>query len=141
MSLVLIVIDSLILAAAGVLHIYWAAGGDWARREVSPTESFSQELEKPRGRMLTRFIGLLCFAGVIVLLGKGGIFNIPISPTGWTLACWIMAGVFTLRALFGFLGSTVVDTGSSEVFDYWNLRVFSPLFLFLGLTIALINIL
>jgi len=140
-QLILIVIDSLVLAAAGILHIYWAAGGQWARAEVAPTDAFAQKLEQPRGKMLTRFIGLLCFVGVLVLLGRGGLLDLPLGGQVWVVGCWIMAGLFTLRALFGFLGSTVIDTGSSEVFDYWNLRLFSPLFLFLGATIALVNIL
>lgn len=141
MTTFLIFLNSVILAAAGVLHIYWAAGGQWAKNEIAPTESFSRELEKPRGRMLTRFIGLLCFAGVVVLAGRGGLLNLPISSGVWITGCWLMAGLFTLRALFGFVGTLFVDTGTTPEFDHWNLRLFSPLFLFLGVTTALINFL
>lgn len=137
--IVLIILNCIILAAGGVLYLYWAVGGTWARPGATPTDEVGAELEKPRGRLLTRFLGLFLLTAAIVQLGRGGLLDIPISAGSWVIACWVLSGIFVLRALIGFLSTTVVDTGTSEEFDYWNLRLFSPLFLFLGITTVLIN--
>lgn len=149
MATLLALIDVLILIAAGILHVYWASGGSWGLKYAMPLDSEPAENEEMYiderfgrpGKLLTRFIGLLCFILTILLLARVELISLPLAHQWTVLLLWLAAGLFFLRAVGDFKRVGLFRKDRRTLFAQWDRRLFTPLFLFLALSIAAINFL
>ena len=145
---VLAVLDSLILISAGILHVYWSRGGQWGFAQALPTRPKDPNDEiatrrpafRPPGFAI-RMVGLACFVGAGLLLARSGVITVPIAPSFIATACWVMAGLFLLRTIGDFRYAGLFRRIKDSSFAYWDARLFTPLFFFLGVTTILINLL
>jgi hypothetical protein len=121
------IVAAVALAAAAVLHVWWAFGGTWGLDAASPTDP-SRTSEFAPGRALTLLVaGLLVVAAAVISWVIGG------APEFVRWMAMAAAAVFTIRAIgdtrvAGFT-KTIRGTTFSEADD----RIFTPLCVFLAL--------
>lgn len=142
----LAVLDSVILIAAGILHVYWASGGRWGIDHAMPgfgsdpgETLLGEPAIKPK-RIVTRFIGLLCFIASGLLLARVDIVSLPVQERFVEYSLWVLAGVFLLRAVGDFHSVGFTRRVTDTAFARWDAKLFTPLFLFLGMTIIIVNL-
>lgn len=120
------------------LHIYWGFGGKWGGDAVLPTKDDSNTKVLNPTVLLTLIVGfgLLGF-GLFILVMSGLIaFNTPKWLNKYGL--WIIASIFTLRALGDFNYVGFFKKMKQTKFGKNDTKYFSPLCLTIGiLTIIL----
>lgn len=134
---VLGILASVILAAAGALHVYWAAGGRLGVSAVLPEAT-------PGGRafvpspLVTGLVAAALFAAALVLLGRLGLWGSPLP--GWTFhwGSWGLAAVLFLRAVGDFRYFGFLKKAADTRFARWDSLLFSPLCVFLAFAAALV---
>ncbi|MFD1629130.1 DUF3995 domain-containing protein [Pseudopedobacter beijingensis] len=138
MTTIIALVLFLIFLFISSIHFYWAFGGKWGSKAVLPTkdDNNTQVLNPTILSTLTVAFGLLCF-GVFILVMSGLItFNIPLWLSKYGL--WIIAGIFTLRAIGDFNYVGFFKKIKHTTFGKNDTKYFSPLCLTIGiLTIIL----
>ncbi len=137
----LIFINVLIFCFISGLHFYWAFGGQWAAKGAVP-ERFHEMAFKEKGKLIPTIptlivaFGLLGFA--LVTASHAGVFELGIPPTYIRYATWAMAFIFTARAIgdFNFMGFFKKD--KRGLFAERDSKIYSPLCLYLGMSLAVI---
>ena len=113
-----------IFTALSLIHIFWAFGGEWGS-QVSVPSMDDKEVFSP-GIFMTLFVAALLAAAAVVCLARVQI--VTLGPLYiWTTGVWVLAGVFTFRAVgdFHYVGffKTVRDTEFARL----DTLIFSPL--------------
>jgi Protein of unknown function (DUF3995) len=132
-------LEALILAAIGVLHVYWAFGGRWGSDIVVPKLEArpDQNVFTPTPIATLVIAALLLIAAIIVLERSGWTANLlPAWVT--TLGIWALAFVFAARSIgdFRYVGwfKRVRDTRFATA----DTRAFTPLTTLLSLSSLLL---
>ena len=123
------------------LHVYWAFGGKWGSEAVLPTKNENINVIMP-GVFITLLVafGLLSFAGIILLNETFLNIKIPfwldfIKKNG----LWLIAGIFTLRAIGDFKYVGFFKKIKLTKFGQNDTKYYSPLCLVIGvLTLILV---
>ncbi|MDX9857843.1 MAG: DUF3995 domain-containing protein [candidate division Zixibacteria bacterium] len=145
LAAILAVIDSVILIAAGILHVYWASGGAWGYPQSNGEfpEAGETLLGDPafrRKRVIMRSIGLVCFIAAGLVLARVGIVTLPVQGRFVEYSLWALAGLFLLRALGDFRYTGLTRRVHGTVYARWDARLFTPLSLLLSITIFVLNL-
>jgi hypothetical protein len=131
------VAEAVVLAAIGLLHFYWSAGGRWARAAAVPEIGGRLPFQpRPLG---TAAVGALLFFAAALVCWTAGVWGAGSRPHGLLrLPAAVLAAVFIVRAIgdrhsVGFL-KRIKGTPFAEL----DSRIYSPLSLLLGLGAAVI---
>lgn len=138
MTKVIAIILFLIFLFISSIHFYWAFGGKWGSDAVLPTkdDNNTKVLNPTILPTLIVAFGLIGF-GLFILVKSGIIaFNIPLWLDKYGL--WIIASIFTLRAIGDFNYVGFFKKIKQTKFGKNDTKYFSPLCLTIGiLTIIL----
>ncbi|MFK7936756.1 MAG: DUF3995 domain-containing protein [Saprospiraceae bacterium] len=134
---ILIIVNNVIFFSLGLLHFYWAAGGEWALRGAIPT-AFTDTFFDPKRLIATRLatlvvaIGLFAF-GYITLTH---LEDIPkMIPQLWlNIATLAIAAIFLLRAIGNFDYCGFFSKDGTDEFSKRDRAIYSPLCLYLSLS-------
>jgi hypothetical protein len=129
-------IAALILGAAALVHVYWAAGGRLGKGAAIPVRDGSPVLRPSAFGTLAVGIALLAAACLVAV--RSGLIVLPALAWLAGPAVWVLAVVFTARAIgdFRYVGFFKRVKGSR--FARLDGAVFSPLCLLLGLLVAIV---
>ena len=141
----LIYINTLIFIAISLLHFYWAFGGKWAAKGAIP-ERYHDYAFKETGKLaVAPFIptmivafGLLIFAAITY--SHSGNIELPVEAKyiGW--ATWTMAFIFTARSIGDFNMFGFFKKDKEGLFAEKDTKIYTPLCLYLGMSLAFINL-
>lgn len=138
MTTIIAIILFLIFSFISFIHFYWAFGGKWGSDAVLPTKDDNNTKVLNPSILPTLIVafGLLGF-GFFVLVMSGLInFGTPIWLSKYGL--WIIASIFTLRAIGDFNYVGFFKKIKQTKFGKNDTKYFSPLCLTIGiLTIIL----
>ncbi len=132
---------SVIFFTLGLLHLYWATGGQWGFASTLPTNASGDRILNPRkSDSAVVGLGLLAF-GVFYLMSTGLIVN-PLPDWVFNIGGWLIPAIFLLRAIgdFKYVGFFKKVKGTS--FGKIDTRFYSPLCLgisLLGLILQLMR--
>jgi len=120
----IIIIDSFIFIILGLIHFYWAFGGTIALNKALPTTIEGVKLFNP-GKFLTIVVGIvLLFFAYMVLKIESSIF--------------VLAILFAIRAVGDFHYVGFLKKIKSTPFAIYDTKYFSPLCLYLSLSLGYI---
>lgn len=136
-------VDAVLFAAIGLLHLYWALGGNWGADVALPTRG-SVPGAPPRFTfhvtpVATFVVAVLLFLAAAVVLGRASLLSNAAPATHWifVVGTWVLAALFLVRAIgeFRYIGffKGVRDTE----FARWDTWLFSPLCLIIALLAAI----
>lgn len=133
------VIAATVLALVGLLHINWAFN-PWPFRSprgfVDYVLGGSQGMAVPPWPLIVA-VGVALLGGAYVALAAAGTAPTVLAP-GWLYR--IAAGVLAFALLARAVAGPVLNRGASPEFARWNLALYSPLCLALGVMVALLVI-
>jgi hypothetical protein len=113
-----------------LLHVYWALGGRLGRGAAVPSVAGKPLFTpSPLGTLLVAaglLIAALVIAGTVGWLGKA------VPTRVFRLLAHAISVVFIVRAIGDFRYVGFFRGASDSVFAYWDLRLYSPLCLFIG---------
>ena len=136
-TVIAIILFSIFLFISSI-HFYWAFGGQWGSESVLPTRADNNTKVLNPSILPTLIVafGLLGF-GLFILVMSGLIsYNIPQWLNNYGL--WIIASIFTLRAIGEFNYVGFFKKIKQTKFGKNDIKYFSPLCLTIGvLTIIL----
>jgi hypothetical protein len=119
-----------LFAALALLHVYWAMGGRWGRAAAVPTADgrplFSPS---PAGTLL---VAAALLIAALVIAGAAGWLGQAVPRRLFRLLTMALAPVFLLRAIGDFKYVGFFRRASESAFAYWDLRLYSPLCLFIA---------
>ena len=129
----LLILNSFIFLLLGVVHVYWAIGGQWAIAAVIPTDTNGRKLVNP-GSLGTFIIALgllifmmvdLTYSGIVVFdlsndITRNGIFGIGI--------------IFLLRSVGNFNNVGFTKRRKQSLFAKMDTQFYSPLCLFIAIS-------
>lgn len=137
MALILSLILFLIFLFLSSMHFYWAFGGKWGSTAVIPTIDDSIPAMNP-GIIATLIVafGLLAFGLLPLIITKTIPFTLPIwlGKSG----LWIIAGIFTLRAIGDFNYVGFFKKRKNTAFGKNDTKYYSPLCL--GISVLAISL-
>lgn len=120
----ILTVDSLIFTILGLIHFYWAAGGKVGLDKALPTTTQEVKIFNPE-KFLTMIVGfVLLFFAYIVLRAQESIF--------------ILSILFAMRAVGDFHYVGFFKKIKSTPFAIYDTKYFSPLCLYLSLSLAFI---
>ena len=105
-----------------LLHAYWAVGGRWGLAEA--VGGPEKPLPPPWAIWL---VTTLLAAGVLVVLGRLGVWGKGLPAWLFSLGCWGLTGALLLAGLLNFAAKT-----------RWEQFLFGPLALLLAAAAALV---
>ncbi len=133
MTNLLAIINGIILAAIGLLHLYWMLGGHWGLDQVLPSSESGQRLLNPGPvACLVVAAGLLCFALYYFSLGLHFQLGLPFSAEKWGI--WVLTATFLLRAVGDFKYVGFFKKVKNTAFGRMDTRWYAPLCAMLGTT-------
>lgn len=139
MTAILSALNAIVLALLGLLHIYWAFGGQWAANNALPKKLNGELLFTPKPfDCIAVAIGLLAFASFFII---HSFLPTPVLPE-WLLAhgLWFIGAIFTLRAIGDFRYVGFMKKVKGNRFATLDTIYYSPLCLYLGISSFFINI-
>lgn len=133
-----------VFAALALLHVYWAAGGAWGRAAAIPTAAAAAgrgggaRLFNPtRAGTLAVAAGLLVAA--LVVLGRLGVRAAPLPGWVFVWGSWLIALAFLARVVGEFRYVGLFKRVRGTDFAYWDTWLFTPLCLFIAVSVAVVN--
>lgn len=131
------VIAASILGAAGVVHVYWAAGGR-AGFDAAVPQVAGKRLFTP-GRAMTVAVALVLLALALLVLWRDGIIALPLPFALARFSVPLMALVFLARAIgdFRHIGWSKRVRGSR--FARLDDVLYAPLCLLLAICFAVVG--
>jgi hypothetical protein len=134
MAIVAGLIASVILALIGVVHVYWATGGQLGFDVALPVENGKPIFHPTRFATFIVAIGLFSMASIIIVK------NSAILPTqiekAATIGLWLMVLVFLARAIGDFRYAGFFKRVRAGRFAWNDTFLYSPLCLLLAILIA-----
>lgn len=129
-------IAACVLAAAALIHIYWAAGGRLGRGAALP-ERDGRPVLRPSA-LGTLAVGFALLVAAALIAVRSRVITAPALDHLAAIAAWALAVIFAARAIgdFRYVGFFKRVTGSR--FARLDSALFSPLCLALGTLIAIV---
>lgn len=130
------IITIIILVIIGVLHYYWALGGEFGLDKALPTDNEGKRLLNP-SRPLTFLVGLIMLGFVVIayLLHN----NSTNHQKYITYVGWVLSMIFLLRAIGDFNMVGIFKKIKETEFAKYDTRYIVPLCLFLGSAFVLLS--
>lgn len=129
---VIAIVLAAIFVSLSLLHVYWALGGRSGRTASVP--SFNGEplfRPSPFGTLLVA--GSLLVAA-LVIVGVAGWLGGTVPAMVFRLLTLAISVVFLLRAIGDWQNVGFFQRGSESAFSYWDVRLYSPLCLFIAVS-------
>lgn len=132
MTFVLVAINTLTFLFLSFLHIYWAFGGTWAKKNTLPVKLSGALALKPSnfGTMIVG-LGLSLFA--LITLANIGFADQLIGRRYIHIATYLIAGIFFLRAIGDFKYVGLMKNIKGTDFAKQDTRYYVPLCLVLSI--------
>ena len=113
------------------IHFYWGLGGRWGSEDVIPVKDNNVKVMMP-GPLPTFMValGLLGF-GFFILI-KSGLINLSLPLWLEKSGLWIIAGIFSLRAIGDFKFVGFFKKIKQTKFGQNDTKYYSPLCLLIG---------
>ena len=140
MTIIIAIILFLIFLFISSIHIYWAFGGNWGSDAVLPTKDDNNTKVLNPSILPTLIVafGLLGF-GLHILIISGLIaFDIPQWLSNYGL--WIIASIFTLRAIGDFKYVGFFKKIKLTKFGKNDTKYYSPLCLTIGIITLILEL-
>ena len=140
MTIIIAIILFLIFLFISSIHIYWAFGGNWGSDAVLPTKDDNNTKVLNPSILPTLIVafGLLGF-GLHILIISGLIaFDIPQWLSNYGL--WIIASIFTLRAIGDFKYVGFFKKIKLTKFGEHDTKYYSPLCLTIGILTLILEL-
>ncbi len=140
MTIIIAIILFLIFLFISSIHIYWAFGGNWGSDAVLPTKDDNNTKVLNPSILPTLIVafGLLGF-GLHILIISGLIaFDIPQWLSNYGL--WIIASIFTLRAIGDFKYVGFFKKIKLTKFGKNDTKYYSPLCLTIGILTLILEL-
>jgi len=128
----------ILLTGLGLLHFYWAFGGQKGLRKAVPEIDGTPTIDP--GPVAIVFVGLalLSFSALTFLLAFYDLTSIPYGSYAVYFG-WLLAAIFTLRAIGDFKLVGFFKRIKSSEFATYDTKYYSPLCLSLGLFFSLLS--
>lgn len=131
--MVLSLLNALVFAFLGLLHIYWVLGGTWGMIAAVPTDEKGQKLFKPSklGTLIVA-LGLFLFGCINLLYTEWITLDLKVIYLKYGIL--IIALIFGLRSIGDFRYVGFSKRYKSSLFAQLDSKYFSPLCLLLALS-------
>lgn len=128
-----VILAACILFAIGLLHVFWALGGQWGSRAVIPEQAGKRAFTPGTGATLLVAL-LVCTAGILLLLRASLVaFNFPGQDFMVRAGAWVCAVVFALRVIGDFNYFGIFKKKRATTFSLMDSYLYVPLCAFLSL--------
>lgn len=132
MTYVLVAINTLTFLFLSFLHIYWAFGGTWSKKNTLPVRPNGALALNP-SRFGTLIIGLGLFIFAFITLANIGFADQLIERKYIHVATYLIAGIFCLRAIGDFKYVGLMKSVKGTDFAKEDNRYYVPLCLMLSI--------
>lgn len=127
------------LWAIAFVHALWATGSNWPADDRDSLADLVVGIRPFPSNSATWIVAIALVAAGGIIAWRAGVSTFggsdrPIAR----YAAWAIVAVFLLRGAAGFVVSGFEFREAAEPFLYWDLRLYSPLCLALGLASALV---
>jgi hypothetical protein len=120
-----------VLVVLGLLHVYWAAGGNWGG-DVAIPQRDGKPLFAP-SPAATIVVALLLFGAALVVLGRLGLWGVGLPRWPFVAGAWVLVAVFVGRVVGDFRWFGVFKRVTGTPFATWDTRLYVPLCVLLAL--------
>jgi len=114
-----------VFTALAAVHVYWALAGGPGGATV-PTLADGTPLFRPSAGATLAVAGALLAAAVVVL-GRGGVAALPLSPSLYRVGAWGLGAVLGLRAVGDFRYVGMFKRERRSAFARRDTALYSPL--------------
>lgn len=130
------IITIFILVIIGVLHFYWAFGGEFGLDKALPTDINGKHLLNP-SKLLTFLVGLIMlgFSVIVYLLH----YSSTSHQKYITYAGWVLSIIFLLRVIGDFNMVGIFKKIKETEFTKYDTTYIVPLCLFLASVFAILS--
>lgn len=129
-----------IFLTLGIIHFYWAFGGELGIKSAIPTKEGNKDFDFRPSIFATLLVGVILVAFSCFYLIQTDFITIKLPE--WTnLFLWILPSLFLLRAIGEFKYVGFFKSIKTTTFAKWDTKLFSPLCLFIGLIGIIIQLL
>ncbi|WP_298878852.1 DUF3995 domain-containing protein [uncultured Polaribacter sp.] len=128
---ILLTVLFLTFLTLGIIHFYWAFGGEWAIKNAIPTKKENENIDFRPGTFITFLVGVFLVAFAFFYLFKSDYFVVEL-PSWTSYFLWILPSIFLLRAIGDFKYVGFFRSIKTTLFAKWDKKLFSPLCLFLS---------
>ncbi len=132
---------SIIMLLIAIIHVYWAMGGNWPAKERTRQGLIDQFVGRGTefpSTSITLFVTIFFLIMAIIPLIKVQLIQVPISDSYIHNISILFSIVFLLRGLAGHLPA--MRKRATSIFNYYNIRVYNPLCISLGMAQLLLII-
>jgi Protein of unknown function (DUF3995) len=130
------VLVAAIFAILGLLHIYWAMGGNFGSEVGVPTIEGKRAFEPTV--TATLLVATALFIAMLVVLGQIGFLGKSIPPWIFRVGTFGISLVFLLRTIGNFKTVGFFKQIHDTPFAYWDTWLFSPLCLVIAVMTFLV---
>jgi Protein of unknown function (DUF3995) len=124
-----------ILVILGIVHLYWAVGGEWGKGAAIP-EHEGKPVWRPSS-LGTGLVALGLFMMAALLLMRIGWLGVYTGANPVRMGLWLMAAIFLVRAIGDFRYVGFFKRVRGTRFARLDTLAYSPLCLILALLITL----
>ena len=119
-----------VFVGLSLLHVYWAVGGLAGRTAAVPSSS-GVPLFRPSS-LGTLLVASCLLIAAVIAAGAAGWFGRNAPIRAFRLLMFAVSLVFVVRAVGDWNYVGFFQRASESAFSYWDLRLYSPLCLFIG---------
>lgn len=140
MTTVIAIILFFIFLFISFIHFYWAFGGKWGGDAVLPTKDDNNTKVLNPTILPTLIVGLSLLSFGLFILATSGL--IALNTPHWLskYGLWIIAGIFTLRAIGDFNYVGFFKKIKQTKFGKNDTKYFSPLCLTIGILAIILEL-
>ncbi|MFB7618563.1 DUF3995 domain-containing protein [Kitasatospora sp. NPDC056181] len=119
-----------VLAADGLLHVYWATGSTWPAADSASLSRAVLNADVPFTPPVVLPLAAALFSGAALVLARGGVLDglarrLPAVALRWGPRA--VAGGMLARGLAGLVWATGIGADTGSVFYPLNLALYTPL--------------
>jgi hypothetical protein len=129
---------AIVLLILSGVHWYWLGGGRGGLEAAIPSTG-EGSLFRP-SQLATAAVAILLLLAAWFVLELGGRTSLLLPDVMTRYGGWLIAAVFILRAIGDFNWLGFFKRRKGTVFARWDSLLYSPLCLFLGLSVLLITL-
>ena len=130
---------SCIFFTLGLLHLYWAAGGQWGFAGTLPTNAKGERILNPR-KVDSATVGLGLISFGLFYLFKIDLIPNPLPDWVFKYGGWLIPAIFILRAIGDFRYVGFFKKVKETEFGKMDSKFYSPLCLGIGLAALILQI-